>query len=152
MSNEENEEKKEEKKEEKEENIIDSNEDGIPNIPPMETEYYDVLGVPPTATRTQIKKAYFLKARKCHPDKNPDNPEAEMQFKLLAEAYEVLYNNELRERYHRFGKESVQTGNFTNPKQLFSMLFGGGRFGHIIGELSFFGSGEEVEQTDEGYY
>jgi hypothetical protein len=106
--------------------------------PPKETEFYDILGVPIDATRSQIKKAYFLKARTCHPDKNPDNPEAEEQFKQLSVAYEILYDPELREAYHRLGKEGVQQGvHFSDPRALFSMLFGGGKFESIFGELSF---------------
>jgi DnaJ-class molecular chaperone len=104
--------------------------------PPKETDFYDVLEVPVDATAAQIKKAYFMKARKCHPDKNPDNPELEEQFKAISVAYEVLSDPEKREMYHRHGKGGIEMGD-VDPRAMFSMLFGGGRFDSYIGELSF---------------
>merc|ERR1712137_1737 len=93
--------------------------------PPKETEFYDVLEVPVDASVSQIKKSYFLKARKCHPDKNPNNPEAEEQFKLISMAYEVLSDPEKREAYHRHDKAGIEIGE-VDPRALFSMLFVGG--------------------------
>ena len=55
-------------------------------------DYYEVLGVSKSATAEEIKKAYRKKAIQYHPDKNPDNKEAEEKFKEAAEAYEVLSN------------------------------------------------------------
>lgn len=66
-------------------------------------DYYDVLGVSKNATAQEIKKAYRKIAIKYHPDKNPDDKEAEEKFKEAAEAYEVLSNDEKRQRYDRFG-------------------------------------------------
>jgi molecular chaperone DnaJ len=57
-------------------------------------DYYDVLGVDKSADESAIKKAYRKKAIKFHPDKNPDNKEAEESFKEAAEAYEILSNAE----------------------------------------------------------
>merc|ERR1712137_819145 len=118
--------------------------------PPKETEFYDVLEVPVDASVSQIKKSYFLKARKCHPDKNPNNPEAEEQFKLISMAYEVLSDPEKREAYHRHGKAGIEIGE-VDPRALFSMLFGGGRFDSYICELNFFNGvgGPEEEETEE---
>ena len=66
-------------------------------------DYYDVLGVGKSADSKEIKKAYRKLAIQYHPDKNPDNAEAEAKFKEAAEAYEVLSNNEKKQRYDQFG-------------------------------------------------
>jgi molecular chaperone DnaJ len=66
-------------------------------------DYYEVLGVSKTATDDEIKKAYRKMALKYHPDKNPDDKEAEEKFKEAAEAYDVLSNADKRARYDQFG-------------------------------------------------
>lgn len=73
-------------------------------------DYYDILGVSKDASEQEIKKAYRKVALKYHPDKNPDNPEAEDKFKEAAEAYEVLSNTEKKSRYDQFGHEGVRNG------------------------------------------
>ena len=65
------------------------------------TDYYKVLEVEESATADQIEKAYKKLALKYHPDKNPDNPEAESKFKEVGEAYEVLSDPQKRQRYDR---------------------------------------------------
>ena len=66
-------------------------------------DYYEVLGVSKNAQKDELKKAYRKMAIKYHPDKNPDNKEAEQNFKEAAEAYEVLSNEQKRQRYDQFG-------------------------------------------------
>ena len=62
----------------------------------MTADYYDVLEVDRNASDSEIKKAYRKKALAFHPDKNPDDKEAEEKFKLAAEAYQVLSDKEKR--------------------------------------------------------
>ena len=68
-------------------------------------DYYKILGVPKTATDKEIKAAYRKLARKYHPDLNPDNKEAEVKFKEINEANEVLSNPENRKKYDKYGKD-----------------------------------------------
>lgn len=67
-------------------------------------DYYKILEVPRTASQEDIKKAYRKLAIKYHPDKNPNNPQAEQRFKELNEAYEVLSDPEKRKKYDQFGE------------------------------------------------
>ena len=73
----------------------------------MKREYYEVHGVSRTATKDEIKKAYRKLALQFHPDKNPDNKDAEEHFKEVNEAYEVLSNDDKRRRYDQFGHAGV---------------------------------------------
>lgn len=108
-------------------------------------DYYEVLGVPKTATSDEIKKAYRKMAIKYHPDKNPGDKEAEEKFKEAAEAYDVLSDSEKRQKYDQFG-HSMGGGNpfgggaggyyssgGMNMEDIFS------QFGDIFGDI--FGSG-----------
>ena len=71
-------------------------------------DYYEVLGANKSASAEDIKRAYRRMAMKYHPDKNPDNKEAESKFKECAEAYEVLSDSEKRQRYDQFGHEGLR--------------------------------------------
>lgn len=102
-------------------------------------DYYEILGISKGANAEDIKKAYRKLAIKFHPDKNPDDKGAEEKFKEAAEAYEVLSNNEKRQRYDQFGHAGVggsASGGFggMNMDDIFSQfgdIFGGafGGFG-----------------------
>ena len=71
-------------------------------------DYYEVLEVSRSASTDEIKKAYRKIAIKYHPDKNPGDKDAEEIFKAAAEAYEVLSNNEKRQRYDQFGHAGMK--------------------------------------------
>ena len=73
-------------------------------------DYYDVLGVPRSATEPQIKSAYRKLALKHHPDRNPGDSAAEEKFKEAAEAYAVLADGQKRSAYDRFGHAAVSSG------------------------------------------
>ncbi len=61
--------------------------------------HYQVLGVPATASSAEIKNAYLVRARKCHPDRNPGDKAAKEQFKTIQEAYDVLSHPKKRQMY-----------------------------------------------------
>lgn len=115
-------------------------------------DYYEILGVSKNANAEEIKKAYRKLAIQYHPDKNPDNPEAEEKFKEAAEAYEVLSNPEKRQRYDQFGHQGLGgNGGFggggMNMDDIFSQfgdIFGGGGF------ESFFGGSRGGRRTKKG--
>ncbi|PLW96135.1 MAG: molecular chaperone DnaJ [Marinilabiliales bacterium] len=95
-------------------------------------DYYDVLGVSKGATAEELKKAYRKLALKFHPDKNPDDKEAEEKFKEAAEAYEVLSNADKRSRYDQFGHRGVSgSGGFGGQHMSMDDIFS--HFGDIFG-------------------
>ena len=72
----------------------------------MSVDLYEVLGVQRDASGAEIKKAYRALAQVHHPDKNPDNPEAEERFKQISAAYDILGDEEKRRTYDQFGSTS----------------------------------------------
>jgi molecular chaperone DnaJ len=101
-------------------------------------DYYEILGVSKSASSGEIKKAYRKLAIKYHPDRNPDDQEAEERFKEAAEAYDVLSDDQKRQRYDRFGHAGLGGASgrsqdmndiFNNFGDIFSEFFGGGGFG-----------------------
>ena len=73
-------------------------------------DYYEVLGVSRSASGDEIKKAYRKLALKYHPDKNPDNKEAEDKFKEASEAYSALSDASNRKKYDQFGHPAFEQG------------------------------------------
>lgn len=103
----------------------------------VDTTYYDALGVKPTASELEIKKAYRKLAITTHPDKNPGDESAHARFQAIGEAYQVLSNDALRRQYDKFGKEQAMPGGgFEDPAEFFTMIFGGEAFVDLIGEIS----------------
>jgi molecular chaperone DnaJ len=99
----------------------------------MARDYYEVLGVARDADAGAIKKAFRSLARELHPDTNHGDPEAEHKFKELAEAYEVLSDDDRRATYDRYGHEGLKGGGyapnfegFGSFADIFSSFFGGG--------------------------
>ena len=102
-------------------------------------DYYEVLGVQKNASEVELKKAYRQMAMKYHPDKNPNNKEAEDKFKEAAEAYDVLSTPEKKQRYDQFGHQGMNSGGGysgggMNMEDIFS------HFGSVFGEDSPFES------------
>lgn len=85
-------------------------------------DYYKVLGIEKGATDSDIKKAYRKMAKQYHPDKNPDNKEAEDKFKEVSEAYEVLSDTDRKAKYDRFG-HNEQRGGFDDMSAHFHDFF-----------------------------
>jgi molecular chaperone DnaJ len=109
-------------------------------------DYYEVLGIEKNASQSEIKKAYRKLAMKYHPDKNKDNKEAEEMFKEASEAYEVLSDEQKRQRYDQYGRAGMEGAfgghgftwdDFSHAGD-FSDLFGGEGLGGIF--ESIFGS------------
>jgi molecular chaperone DnaJ len=100
----------------------------------MKMDYYEVLQVERTASDTELKAAYRKLAMQYHPDRNPNNPDAEEKFKACSEAYQVLSDPDKRAAYDRYGHAGVGAGAAGNP------FAGGGPFaqgdiGDIFGDL-----------------
>lgn len=83
----------------------------------MKTDYYKILGVSEAAEEKEIKKAYRKLALKYHPDKNPDDPNAETKFKEVSEAYNILSDSEKRQMYDMYGDDGI--GNAPNEGSVF---------------------------------
>src|SRR5947209_19623544 len=103
-------------------------------------DYYEVLGLKREASFEEIKKSYRQMALKFHPDKNPGDDTAEIRFKEAAEAYEVLSDQDKRQRYDRYGHAGLNGAAFHDFRSTddimsaFSDIFGGGLFGDLFSD------------------
>ncbi|HEX7367199.1 MAG TPA: J domain-containing protein [Pelobium sp.] len=131
-------------------------------------DYYNILGVDKGATEADIKKAYRKMARKYHPDINPNNKEAELKFKEINEANEVLSKPENRKKYDKYGKEwkhaeqfeeqqrqqQQQQGKSTRQQQSYQQGyegdFGGGDFSDFFSSM-FGGRGATGNSRTAGF-
>lgn len=98
-------------------------------------DYYEVLGLEKTADENAIKQAYRRLAMKYHPDRNPEDPQAEDKFKEASEAFDVLSNGEKRSQYDRFGHSGIE-----GMQQGFDPFANGSNLADILNNLdSMFG-------------
>jgi len=113
--------------------------------------YYETLGISQTASFDEIKRAFRVKAKECHPDYHPNDPEAERKFKSINQAYEVLKDDQKRAAYDRYGHDAFVNG--MNGQAVFGQGFGGfdfgaGGFENIFDEMfSAFGGGRRSART-----
>jgi molecular chaperone DnaJ len=112
------------------------------------TDFYQVLGVSKSASADEIKKAYRKGAIKYHPDKNPDDKEAEKKFKEISEAYEVLSDERKRQMYDQYGADAVRGGGMGG--------MGGGGFANMDEALrtfmgAFGGGGDSIFESIFGF-
>ncbi len=111
-------------------------------------DYYEVLGLSREASEEEIKKSYRKLAMKYHPDRNPDNPKAEEQFKEAKEAYETLSDDQKRAAYDQYGHAAFESGGGAGAG------FGGAGFGDAFGDIFgdiFGGRGQGGGQRNNVY-
>lgn len=125
-------------------------------------DYYEILQVSRDADGTTIKKSYRKLAIKFHPDKNPDDPEAEEKFKEIGEAYEILMDEQKRAAYDRYGHRAFSQGTGASagsgfggadPFDIFREVFsggGGGGGGSIFDEIFGGGGASRAERRKRG--
>ncbi len=108
----------------------------------MGTDYYQTLKVDQSSTAEEIKKAYRKLALKYHPDRNPNNKEAEERFKEAAEAYEVLGDAKKRQIYDQYGIDGLRNSGYQGPGN-FNDIFSS--FGDIFDDLFSFGGARQTQ-------
>ncbi len=97
-----------------------------------EFDYYEILEISRNADGNEVKKAYRKMALKYHPDRNPNDKEAEEKFKKINEAYQILSDKEKRQIYDTYGKKGLESSGFGFSDMegsifdIFNSVFGGG--------------------------
>ena len=117
-------------------------------------DYYETLGVDKNADAKTMKSAFRKAAMACHPDRHPDDPQAEARFKELNEAYGILSDDQKRAAYDRHGHAAFEqggmggSGGFQDFNDIFSQIFGGGGAGGGFSDI--FGGGGRRAATQRG--
>lgn len=111
-------------------------------------DYYDILGTSKAASKDDIKKAYRKLAMKYHPDRNPDNKQAEEKFKEAAQAYEVLSDEQKRKEYDQFGHNAF--GNGAGDSQYSNMNVNMEDILNNFGDIFGFGDNKRRQQRKQG--
>lgn len=122
----------------------------------LDTAFYDLLKVEPTASAASLKKAYYKEAKAVHPDKNPGDPEAHQRFQKLSQAYQILLDPHSRAMYDAHGPMYFDPNKTKtmDASAFFTMLFGARDFEPIIGNLhvaqiaSLFGDDVNITSKD----
>eukprot|EP01039_Chlorochromonas_danica_P003117 gene3117-3414_t len=114
-----------------------------------DTTYYDLLGVSPSASTAEIKKAYYLKAREHHPDRRPGDPEAHATFQKIGQAYQILSDENLRANYDNNGMGEVEKQVSLDSNTLYAMIFGSEKFEPLIGELQITSQFQLMQQQQQ---
>lgn len=116
----------------------------------VKRDFYEVLGVSRTATEQELKSSYRKLALQFHPDRNPDNPDAEEKFKECSEAYAVLADSEKRARYDRFGHAGVAGNGSGSGGGFETVVDFQDIFGDLFGDMFGQGGGRRRTRAQRG--
>ncbi|KAM9985246.1 hypothetical protein ACTFIZ_008795 [Dictyostelium cf. discoideum] len=115
---------------------------------PSNPTFYDLFGLPQTATKSEIKKSYYDLAKKYHPDKNKDENAAEL-FKIISEAYFVLSDDQSRNEYDQYLETNSNVEDFIIK---FRKIFGGTQFQSFIGDMIFYCDLQDPKSNKQWIY